>query len=174
MVKNPRDVREVAFIPGSGRFPWRRKWQPTPVFLPGKSHGQRSLVGYRPWGRKRVRQDGRNLAHMQACWILAPWPGIEPDLPPLEGKVLTTGLPGMSPGVGWFKVHVSKMLHVTIILLSVTSKVSSEAPRIYKQLLFKQLAKDLSFYGNFIYALPQNHSCVWSSSFVRALVSEGP
>ena len=31
---------------------WRRKWQPTPVFLPGKSHGWWSLVGYRPWGRK--------------------------------------------------------------------------------------------------------------------------
>ena len=29
--------------------PWRRKWQPTPVFLPGKSHGQRSLAGYSPW-----------------------------------------------------------------------------------------------------------------------------
>ena len=31
---------------------WRRKWQPTPVFLPGEFHGQRSLVGYSPWGRK--------------------------------------------------------------------------------------------------------------------------
>ena len=31
---------------------WRRKWQPIPVFLPGKFHGQRSLVGYSPWGRK--------------------------------------------------------------------------------------------------------------------------
>ena len=31
---------------------WRRKWQPTPVFLPGKSHGRRSLVGYSPWGGK--------------------------------------------------------------------------------------------------------------------------
>ena len=31
-------------------FPWRRKWQPTPVFLPGESHGQRSLVGYSPQG----------------------------------------------------------------------------------------------------------------------------
>ena len=39
-------------IPGLGRFPWRRKWQPTPVFLPGESHGQRSLVGYSPQGRK--------------------------------------------------------------------------------------------------------------------------
>ena len=32
--------------------PWRRKWQPTPVFLPGKSHGQRNLVGYNTWGCK--------------------------------------------------------------------------------------------------------------------------
>ena len=31
---------------------WRRKWQPTPVLLPGKSHGQRNLVGYGPWGHK--------------------------------------------------------------------------------------------------------------------------
>ena len=34
------------------KIPWRRKWQPIPVFLPGKSHGQRSLAGYSPWGRK--------------------------------------------------------------------------------------------------------------------------
>ena len=34
------------------KIPWRRKWQPTPVFLPGKSHGQRSLAGYSPWGHK--------------------------------------------------------------------------------------------------------------------------
>ena len=33
------------------RIPWRRKWQPTPAFLPGKFHGQRSLVGYRPWSQ---------------------------------------------------------------------------------------------------------------------------
>ena len=39
--------------------PWRRKWQPTPVFLPGESHGQRSLAGYGPWGDKGV---GQNLA----------------------------------------------------------------------------------------------------------------
>ena len=34
------------------KIPWRRKWQPTPVFLLGKFHGQRSLVGYSPWGHK--------------------------------------------------------------------------------------------------------------------------
>ena len=39
-------------IPGSGRFPWRRKWQPTPVLLPGKFRGLRSLVGYSPWDHR--------------------------------------------------------------------------------------------------------------------------
>ena len=42
---------DPGLIPGSGRSP-RRKWQPTPVFLPGESHGQRSLAGYSPWGHK--------------------------------------------------------------------------------------------------------------------------
>ena len=40
------------FDPWVRKIPWRRKWQSTPVLLPGKSHGQRSLVGYSPWGRK--------------------------------------------------------------------------------------------------------------------------
>ena len=35
-----------------GKIPWRRPWQPTPVFLSGEFHGQRSLAGYRPWGHK--------------------------------------------------------------------------------------------------------------------------
>ena len=35
-----------------GKIPWRRKWQSTPALLPGKSHGQRILIGYSPWGRK--------------------------------------------------------------------------------------------------------------------------
>ena len=41
---------DLGSIPGLGRSPWRRKWQPTPVSFPGKSHGQRSLVGCSPWG----------------------------------------------------------------------------------------------------------------------------
>ena len=44
-----------------GKIPWRRKWQPTPVFLPGESHGGRSLVGYSPWGRKE--SDTTELLH---------------------------------------------------------------------------------------------------------------
>ena len=41
----------------------KRKWQPTPVFLPGKSHGQRSLAGYSPWGLKE--SDTTELLHFQ-------------------------------------------------------------------------------------------------------------
>ena len=45
--------RRLWFNPWIGKIPWRRKWQLTLVFLPGKSHGQRSLAGnYRQWGRK--------------------------------------------------------------------------------------------------------------------------
>ena len=43
---------DLGSIPGLGRFPWRRGWQPTPEFLPGESHGQRSLEGHSPWGLK--------------------------------------------------------------------------------------------------------------------------
>ena len=49
--------RRSGFNPWVGKIPWRRKWQPTPVFLPGESHGQRSLAGYSPWGHKRVRHN---------------------------------------------------------------------------------------------------------------------
>ena len=51
-----RRQERCEFDPWVGKIPWRRKWQPTPVFLPRKFHGQRSLVGYSPWGH-RVRHD---------------------------------------------------------------------------------------------------------------------
>ena len=66
------------------RESWRRKWQPTPVPLPGEPHGQRSLVGCRPWGR-RVRHEwgittclGRALSHP---WNLGPFPFWRRSLP---------------------------------------------------------------------------------------------
>ena len=47
-----RRHKRRGFAPSVGKIPWRRKWKPTLVPLPGKSHGWRSLVGYNPWGRK--------------------------------------------------------------------------------------------------------------------------
>ena len=45
--------RRPGFDPWVGKIPWRREWQPTPVFLPEESHGQRSLAGYSPWDHKQ-------------------------------------------------------------------------------------------------------------------------
>ena len=42
------------FHPWVGKIPWRREWQPTPVFLPGETHGQRNLAGCSPWGHKEL------------------------------------------------------------------------------------------------------------------------
>ena len=50
MVKNLPAMQET----GVRKNPWRRQWQPTPVFLPGESHGQRNLAGYSPWGHKEL------------------------------------------------------------------------------------------------------------------------
>ena len=47
-----RRFKRCRFDPWGRKIPWRRKWQPTPVFLPGESCGQRSLVGYSSWGHK--------------------------------------------------------------------------------------------------------------------------
>ena len=58
VVKNPPadigDIKRCGFDPWVEKMPWRRKWQPTVVFLPGKLHGHRSLAGYSPWGRKEL------------------------------------------------------------------------------------------------------------------------
>ena len=57
MVKNPPtdvgDARDMGSIPVR-KIPWSRKWQPTPVFLPGKTHGQRSLAVFHLWGHREA------------------------------------------------------------------------------------------------------------------------
>ena len=52
MVKNLLQCRSLGFDPWIRKIPCRREWQPTPVFLPGKSHGWRSLVGPNPWSHE--------------------------------------------------------------------------------------------------------------------------
>ena len=53
--------RRPGVNPWVGTIPWRREWQPTPVFLPGESHGQRSLAGYSPWGLTGIK----NINYLQ-------------------------------------------------------------------------------------------------------------
>ena len=57
MVKHMPTMQETQVRSLGQEDPWRRKWQPTPVFLPGESHGWRNLVGYSPQGLQRVGHD---------------------------------------------------------------------------------------------------------------------
>ena len=57
--------RGCKFNPRVGKIPWRRAWQPTPVFWPGESHAQRSLAGCSPWGRKET--DTTERLHFQVA-----------------------------------------------------------------------------------------------------------
>ena len=65
MVKNLPAMMEIQVQPWVERLLWRREWLPTPVFLPGESHGQKSLAGYSPWNRKE--QDTTEMT--QHSWI---------------------------------------------------------------------------------------------------------
>jgi len=56
VIKNlPASAGDADLIPEFGKIPWRKKWQPTPVFLPGEPHEQRNLVGFSPWGLKETQ-----------------------------------------------------------------------------------------------------------------------
>jgi len=64
-----RGHKGCGFDPWVGKIPWRRAWQPTPVFLPAESQGQSSLAGYSPWGRKEsdtteVTEQARTHIHL--------------------------------------------------------------------------------------------------------------
>ena len=73
--KEPTCQENAGSIPGSGRSPWRREWQPTPVFLPGKFHGQRSLKGCSSRGHKesnRTQMTSFNLS-FTIVWQKSSW-----------------------------------------------------------------------------------------------------
>ena len=74
MVKNPSaNAGGASSIPGLGRsIPWRRKWQATPVFLPGEFLGQGNLVGYSPWGLQEsdmTEQLRMHASHPKIWWL---------------------------------------------------------------------------------------------------------
>ena len=72
VVKNLYTLQETEVWSRVGKIPWRRAWQPIPVFLPGKFHEQRSLVGYSPWGHKKsdtTEQQIPSLSHVSTDWF---------------------------------------------------------------------------------------------------------
>ena len=73
-LKNYCNAGNPSSTPTLGRSPdpWRKAWQPTPVFLPGEFHGQRSLDGYSPWGHK-VLDTTEKLTHTDKLSVLMHW-----------------------------------------------------------------------------------------------------
>ena len=67
-VKHLPAIQRLRFNPWVGKIPWRRKWQPTLLLLPGKSHGQRSLVGYSSWDCKEWGTTERLHFHFHCSW----------------------------------------------------------------------------------------------------------
>ena len=81
---------------------WRRKWQPTPVFLPGKSHGRRSLVGYSPWGHKE--SDTTQQLHFH--FHFQPSPGAYGHYSRVNGNSKRTYTKGRLPGAAASAPHL--------------------------------------------------------------------
>ena len=69
VVKNPPANAGDGFDLWVGKIPWRRKWQPTPLFWPGKSHGQRSPEGHSPWGH----QESDTTEQACSAWHSLTW-----------------------------------------------------------------------------------------------------
>ena len=72
MVKNLPAMLEISVRSLGQEDSWRREWQPTPVFLPGKSHGQRSLAGYSLWGYKELDTTNHLTLHwkvINTCYL---------------------------------------------------------------------------------------------------------
>ena len=90
---------ETRVNPWVRKMIWRRKWHPTPVFLPGKSHGQRNLVGYSPCGPKELDTTEQLHFHNATCEISVSWPGTEPRPRQWKHWILTTRPPGNSQGI---------------------------------------------------------------------------
>ena len=76
--------RRYGFNPWVRKIHWRRKWLSTPEFFPGKFHGQRSLAGFSPWGRKRVRRDLATKQQQQHCVYVNPKVVIYPSSQPFS------------------------------------------------------------------------------------------
>ena len=73
LVKNLPTMQEIQVRSLGGEDPWRRKWQPTPIFLPAKTNGQRTVVGYRSWGCQEfniTEQLSPNMRNVLIDWIL--------------------------------------------------------------------------------------------------------
>ena len=87
--------------PWVGKTPWRRKWQPSPVFLPGKFQGQRNVEGYSPWSHKESDATEQLSTHTHRDLLGSPVAGSLPSSVEDMGSI---------PGQGTKILHASELL----------------------------------------------------------------
>ena len=126
-----RRHKKHGFDPWVGKIPWSGKWQPTPIFLPRKSHGQRSLAGYGPHGCKKL-DTTEATQHIWACMVLLLLllscfsrvrPCATPEMvayqaPPSMGfsrQEYWSGLPFPSPDID-FPIFFERVISLTIFI----------------------------------------------------------
>ena len=119
MVENLPAMRRPGFDPWVGKIPWRRAWQPTPVFLPGESCGQKSLAGCRPWAHKSQTW----LSDFHFTSLHLPWSGS-----------------GHSDSLRWCLGECSQSVPVTPLWISVISCKTSAIYTVVHQTWFNGIA----------------------------------
>ena len=107
----PEIPRRRGLDPWVRKIPWRKKWEPAPVFLPGKSHGQRSLVGYSPWGHKTVGHNVDTKQRWSFKILLSTMDGEECSFPALLSE---WGRTGKTDGVNLSPVAFLSRMHSTL------------------------------------------------------------
>ena len=153
LVKNPPanagDARDVGLI-WVWKLSWRRKWQPTPVFLPGKSHGQSSLVGYSLWGCKESGITEHTHARMHSYdYILSRGMWVELVLAPLAIMVLKffdsqlpsdrclwplrLNLGGLHPRRKWKVMWLLRLWHRRLGSFYLVGRLALNAPSLSKR-----------------------------------------
>ena len=110
-----------------GTILWKRKWKPTPVFLPGRFHGQRSLVGYNPWGHTESDTTEHTLtfpSRVPGTDCCAQWPSFQPHNLALS-KVDTVQLPLDYTWFPWLNIwfHTSRLWCWLIFSSEIASQV---------------------------------------------------
>ena len=111
---------------------WRRRWQPTPVFLPGKFHGWRSLVSYSPWGLEESHQTERLQFHISLSCI------GEADGNPLQYSCLENP---RDRGVWWAAVYGVAQSQTHLKRLSSSSSLTSSVWEILQNCLLNKVLR---------------------------------
>ena len=121
-----RTCKRRRFDPWVRKIPWRRAWQPAPGFLTGKPHGQRSLAGYNPWGRKASGtalelSSPNGSKHLYTVWWFPLWLSFAEDKPHSGAWSLLLRPPAPAKGILVTQLRPRQNLHLCLEITCVAS-----------------------------------------------------